>query len=101
MNKPKTHCDDTPNNSESRKPYLRRDLLQNEIAGQFARDVGCIVDDQTVIVLHIRDVQTLLQSRDLRIANVGTVQERAQKQQSQGGNNPSEPSVSNFPWHPH
>lgn len=55
------------------------------IALRLPCDIGGIEDSQTSIVLLVSDTEVLLKSYDLCIPDVGTVQERAEKEKRENG----------------
>ena len=72
-------CYDSPKDGKEWKPDLRRDDLDDEVAGNFGSDVEGKVDGQAVLVLARRKVEVRLKSQNPRVTAVGDLSSATEK----------------------
>lgn len=82
---PENKTKETPQECHERDPDPGRDLLENQVAGDLGSDVEGIEDDQTLLILEGCQAEFLVHAVDLCVANIGAVEERAENEEDEDG----------------
>ena len=85
MHKSQNEAEEAPEECHERNPYPRRDLLEDEVAGDLGGDVERIENDQALLILKWRQAKLLVHAVDLCVADIGAVEERAEDEQDEDG----------------
>lgn len=79
LDKARAHGNNTPEEREARQPDAGRHLLEDQVAGDLAKDVRRVEDGEASVVLVVCDADLVLEAVQPRVAHVGPVEEGAQE----------------------